>query len=486
MRIESATYKPAILPEHNGNPLIEALPAKMNDEGVLINLGNYPQCTSIERGLEAFERVEYLTRLKDLRQPLPIYIQCFRAIEFALKEGYSSKNPLIATTQNYLHYSDDNRPPVIPSSGAFIPKGSGTTVIGESGVGKTSMLEQILNYFPDVIQHHDYKGFPLNFKQIVWLKVDCPYDSSVRAFCHRLLIELDLKLGVPPTKPASTIPALLTQIESRIKSGFLGILVIDEMQNLNLAKAGGSDRLIGFIHNIVNSLGIPILFCANPPFNELLSETMKTARRAENNGYFEVKLMQNDLLWELFAKSLWELQWTDKETPFTKELSDRLFTLSVGNMDLAVRIYREAQRTVIGTHNERISIDALDYAAMNTIKATAPKVKEIQLKQQLEMLNATKEKSQLNTGKQAEPIKSDKNIIVETNNSLHSIPGDLTSPQHPEFAERLVQLQKAKSLNNLIRDPDLIQRASREIDPELILNDEGILCNNPLKMFSEL
>ncbi|MCL7891042.1 ATP-binding protein, partial [Klebsiella pneumoniae] len=36
------------------------------------------------------------------------------------------------------------------------------------------------------------------------------------------------------------------------------------MQNLNLAKTGGADRLLGFIHNLVNNLGIPILFCANP------------------------------------------------------------------------------------------------------------------------------------------------------------------------------------------------------------------------------
>ncbi|MCL7891044.1 AAA family ATPase, partial [Klebsiella pneumoniae] len=82
--------------------------------------------------------------------------------------------------------------------------------------------------------------------------------------CHKILSELDSKLGFEPTKRAGTIPLLLDQIEARIKSSFLGILVIDEMQNLNLAKTGGADRLLGFIHNLVNNLGIPILFCANP------------------------------------------------------------------------------------------------------------------------------------------------------------------------------------------------------------------------------
>ncbi|MEI4920232.1 ATP-binding protein, partial [Klebsiella pneumoniae] len=110
------------------------------------------------------------------------------------------------------------------------------------------------------------------------------------------------------------------QIEARIKSSFLGILVIDEMQNLNLAKTGGADRLLGFIHNLVNNLGIPILFCANPPFNQLLSRTLKAARRAESNGYFDVVLMENDGVWELFIEELWELQWTNVRTPLTVEL----------------------------------------------------------------------------------------------------------------------------------------------------------------------
>ncbi|HAH3850484.1 TPA: ATP-binding protein, partial [Escherichia coli] len=292
MKLEKAKYRPAILPEHRGNPLIEALPAKHTDEELVDKLSFYPPHSFEETQLAPFERVEYLTRLKDLRQPLPIYLDCFRAVEMAIKEGYSVKNPLSPTTMNYLHYPTDRRPNIEPRTGYFKPKGCGITVIGESGVGKTCMLEQILGCFPDTIEHSQYKNHSIPLRQVVWIKVDCPDDSSVRALCHKILSELDSKLGFEPTKRAGTIPLLLDQIEARIKSSFLGILVIDEMQNLNLAKTGGADRLLGFIHNLVNNLGIPILFCANPPFNQLLSRTLKAARRAESNGYFDVVLME--------------------------------------------------------------------------------------------------------------------------------------------------------------------------------------------------
>lgn len=89
VKIEKAKYQPTILPEHQGNPLIEALPVKHTDEELVSALSFYPPHSFEETQLPSFERVEYLTRLKDLRQPLPIYLECFRAVEMAIKEGYS-------------------------------------------------------------------------------------------------------------------------------------------------------------------------------------------------------------------------------------------------------------------------------------------------------------------------------------------------------------------------------------------------------------
>ena len=40
MRCEDAIYHQAILPEHRGNPLIEALPPKVEDDELVIKLSN--------------------------------------------------------------------------------------------------------------------------------------------------------------------------------------------------------------------------------------------------------------------------------------------------------------------------------------------------------------------------------------------------------------------------------------------------------------
>jgi Cdc6-like AAA superfamily ATPase len=176
-------------------------------------------------------------------------------VERSIKKGYSTKNPLSPTTAQYLHYLVEERPDIEPRTGFFQPKGDGLTLIGDSGVGKTSMIEQVLGYFPEVIEHDCYYGKKLEFqKQVVWIKVDCPEKSSVRDLCEEILCALDLSLDRLKTKPASTIGALVRQLEQAIKSSFLGILVIDEMQNLQFKRTGGENNLLKFLHRLVTFL----------------------------------------------------------------------------------------------------------------------------------------------------------------------------------------------------------------------------------------
>lgn len=485
MKQEVADYQRAILPEHRGNPLIEALPSKLCDEELVDKLSYYPSRSYDETQLDPLERVEYLSRLKTLRQPLPIYLDVFRAVEMAIKEGYSAKNPLSPTTMNYLHYSDKERPVVEPRTGFFKPKGCGITVIGESGVGKTCMLEQVLGCFPDTIEHKYYKKKHLPIHQVVWLKVDCPDDSSVKGLCHRILEELDRKLGIQPTKPAGTIALLISQIEAKIKSNFLGILVIDEMQNLNLAKAGGADRLMGFLHNLVNNLGIPLLFCANPPFNNLLSKSLKAARRAESNGYFDVNMMKDsDIEWDLFVDELWELQWTSVETPLTSALSYKLFELSVGNMDLAVRVFYAAQRELIGSGDERITEAVLEKGASIAIRASKPITEQLKREHSISLLKRKKKPSPSQAASEINNEVPLNKVTTESKGRLVTIPGDLSRVHHPEFAERLTAFQHTEDLHSQIKELDLIQRASEADDPAEVLREEGLLCDNPLKVFS--
>ncbi|HFQ4987364.1 TPA: ATP-binding protein [Vibrio vulnificus] len=464
MRWEQAIYNKAILPEHQGNPLIEALPPKAEDGDVIDKFCYYPELSPhVRSSSDWLEREEYLARIDDLRQPLPKYIECFRAIERAIKSGYSAKNPLTPTTAQYLHYPVNGRPNIEPRTGYFVPKGKGITLIGDSGVGKTSMLEQVLSYFPHVIEHSEYKRKTLGFKyQVVWIKVDCPRNSSVRELCEEILFGLDSAMRHDRTVPGTTIPKLLIQIEQKIKSSFLGLLVIDEMQNLQFKRTGGENNLLKFLHHLVNKLGVPLLFCANPPFDDSLALTLKNARRAESGGtIFMNPLQRHDLDWESFIAELWDLQWTNVETSLSDELNDKIYELSLGNIDMACRIYCEAQRLVIGTGDENITSAVLEYAYPIACSLSSRTNEVIEARQNLILPRRTVKQNTL------------PNILKPR------IIGDYNRPHHPEFEVRLRELHLTDKLLHMIEDPDLIQRGIATGSMPTYLQGVGMLCDEP-------
>jgi ABC-type dipeptide/oligopeptide/nickel transport system ATPase component len=475
MRKEKAKYIKAILPEYQGNPFIEALRPKASQEEVMEAFSYYPELDEeIRKHSDPLVREEYTVRLKSLRQPLPLYFKVFRAIETAIKTGYSAKNPLSPTTAQFLHYPVDEKPDIPPHTGYFEPKGDGITLVGESGVGKSSMLEQVLNYFPNVIEHDNYNGQIMEHRhQIVWLKVDCPNNSSVRDLCEEILATLDQAIGDERTKPEPTIGKLTRQIEQKIKANFLGILVIDEMQRLEFKRTGGENNLLNFLHSLVNKLGVPLFFCANPPFNDTLAKTLKAARRAESGGYFKMKALARDSEgWDCFVHELWELHWTNVTTELSDELNDKLFELSVGNLDMAHRIYRDAQRLVIGSGDERITTAVLEQAHISACGLSSKTEEVRKLREENVLPRRNKKADTPNSSVNRKQEKVDKMII-----------GDITRPQHPEFEHQLRDLLNAVDLPLRITDPDLLRRAIDEENPLKYFKDNNVLCDDPLEQF---
>lgn len=469
MRIERAKYSKPILPEHFGNPLIEALPSKKSWEEVMFDLSNYPDLAEdIANDPNPLVREEYLNRISELRQPLTEYKDCFRAVERALKQNYSAKNPFSPTTAQYMHYDIDKLPEITPKTGRFTPKGDGLTLIGDSGAGKTTMLEQVLSYFPNVILHENYDGRPLPFpQQVVWLKVDCPSNSSVRDLCEEILASLDLILGREKTKPEQYIGSLTRQLEQQIKINNLGILVIDEMQNLQFSRTGGESNLLRFLHRLVNKLGVPLFFIANPPFDKSLIKEMKAARRAESGYHREMKGLDiNSQSWQAFIEQLWQYQWTNSYTELTEELNSHLHKLTCGNIDMAARTFREAQRLLIGSSDERLTGVSLE-AGYSVACGLSKQTEEILSLKQLATLPSGPTRGSQRNKTQSFTGKADKT-------------GDVTKPQHPEFVLQLKALLSDVDLKSKIKDVDKLKRAAQLPNAFSQLVSDGAILTDPL------
>ena len=89
-----ADYMEQVLPEYNGNPLIEALPDIMSAEETLSCLTRTPAYNQGERNLEAKYRIHCLSRLlHDYYQPLAQHLDIENRISVCLRQGYRNRNP---------------------------------------------------------------------------------------------------------------------------------------------------------------------------------------------------------------------------------------------------------------------------------------------------------------------------------------------------------------------------------------------------------
>lgn len=86
--------------------------------------------------------------------------------------------------------------------------------------------------------------------QIVWLKLDCPHDGSIKGLCFQFFEAIDRALGTDYfpryTKSRYTVDVLMVLMTQLVNLYQIGILVIDEIQHLSLAKGGGSEKMLNF------------------------------------------------------------------------------------------------------------------------------------------------------------------------------------------------------------------------------------------------
>jgi hypothetical protein len=468
-----ARYNEAILPEHRGNPLIEALPPLLEDQDILLTLSHFPATDEHIRWSEsALARGHYVDRIKNFRCPQTSYIECYKYLARLIRDGYAARNPLKSSTQQYLHYYGDERPDIEPQDGYFHPSADTMTIVGMSGSGKTTMLEQVLGHFPQVIEHTEYKGaLPGVSNQVIWVKVNCPYNASVRDLCESILTVLDNVLGSDATTPANRNGSLARQIAQKIKSSFLGVLVIDEMQRLKFSRTGGEATLIDFLHEIVDSLGVSLVFCGNHPFEETLSKKLRIARRAESGGYMKISPPGfNTTDWQSFINYLWPLQWTNVETTLTQELNEEIFLLSKGNIAIAQLIYRRAQMMVIGSGNEAINTAVL--------RAALPPL-------------TTHSEEFIDTPFPAPPSKISPEDTQEhfvehiSNNHDHKtspvlIKGDLSRPQHTELSDKTMDILNAfEDKISRIEYSSVFRTLAAEQESFSRLSVYGLLCTDP-------
>jgi hypothetical protein len=381
-----AVYNEQTISIYRGNPLIEPLPPTLSEEEQGIALICLPDYDEEERNLPLHDRIHLTLSLFDVFKPWDIHTDVFSKFERLIRGGLRHRDPL-----SPKHFRDVNsKVEALRRGEPFKEKSrrskvAGFTFLGTPGMGKTSTIEEILLWFPQVICHTHYKGKDFIFKQIVWLKLDCPYDGSIKGLVLSFFEAIDSLLGTDYysryCKDKRAARDMVPDMARIAAIHCIGVLVVDEIQFLSKLKSGGHEEMLDFFVELRNRMQIPVVLVGTPRATSILSGKLHQMRRGAGLG--DVVWEPMDLLdecWDLFVESIWKYQYTTQVSPLTRKLKNALHEESFGIIDFAVKIYMLAQIRAIVSGSEKITVGIIRSVAKDDLNLPGPALKALKAK----------------------------------------------------------------------------------------------------------
>ncbi|WP_246483868.1 ATP-binding protein [Heyndrickxia vini] len=374
IEVSLANYKEQVLADYRGNPLIEALPPILSFEEAFEQLSFLPQFHPDERNLSNHHRYHAILRLTRFFQPIGQTLNLEQRFSRFIRYGYIGRNPrkkehvqvLNELHKKLIHNDDIGLPPDIRATA------SSFTLMGFSGIGKTSAVERIISLYPQVILHKE----PVNCFQIVWLKLNCPYDGSLKSLCMDFFQSIDKLIGTnyfnKYGKPSYSISSMVTRMGQLARLHCIGALIIDEIQHLLSTKGEASEKMMNFFVTLINEIGIPILTIGTMKAKTLLQKDFRQARRSSGQGDMVWQQMKNDDDWEVLITSMWDYQWTRNYTELDRHLLDVIYEESQGIVDIAVKLFILAQTRAIETETEKVTANLIIQVAKEDLKLVQP------------------------------------------------------------------------------------------------------------------
>lgn len=373
-----AVYQTAKLSAYQGNPLIEALPplnSFLNDSSAL--KGSL-RCTVEDIHLNGVERAHCICRvIDDFFQPLSQHIQLHERLSLMIRGGYVGRNP---ETGDWAKHIQNGYERVISGDLKAIKftdvnsTAQSMTLIGCSGNGKTTAMKQLLSLYPQVIYHPDR-----NFEQVVYLKIDCSHDGSLKELCLNFFRAMDRALGTTnyqkqySTSKRPSIETLLAAMAQVANSHAVGVLIIDEIQHLSRSRSGGSEKMLNFFVTLVNTIGLPVILVGTPRAREIFEADMRSARRGSGLGAIFWDPMEEGREWKALTDKLWSLQWLQKrDEVLSDEIRVLWYDLSQGVLDIVVKLFVLCQLRAIATRVERITPKLMQQVYQDELKPVHP------------------------------------------------------------------------------------------------------------------
>lgn len=335
------------------NKIIEYLPKMKSSEELIEALKVLPEY------LESICQQDSVTRLVALSDLYKIYIPSFMSVEIysklylSLIRSLNKKKTKLATIQqneNFKAVSNQEYRGIIGGSDSF-------TIIGNSGIGKSSAISRAIELITENRVIETEKPYS---KIIPCIVVQCPFDSSVKGLLLEILRSVDEVLDSSYYEKAlrsrATTDMLIGSV-SQVALNHIGLLIVDEIQNVVNSKNGKS--LVGALTQLINNSGISICMVGTPESNIFFEQAMQLARRSLGLQYGAMKYDDN---FREFCRTIFGYQYTKNKVKITDSIVHWLYEHSGGITSVVVSLIHDAQEIAILNGSEKLDIDNLTEA----------------------------------------------------------------------------------------------------------------------------
>ena len=334
--------------------LIGKLPEMKSGNDLISELSIIPEYDEAIRLENPTVRLMALSDLYSLYIPSQMSLEIYNKLYLALIRSMQKKYTQMAIRQQY-----ENHKAMQNKSYSGILGGSDSfTIIGTSGIGKSSAISRAISL---ITENRIIEVEKPHTKIIPCLIVQCPFDSSVKGLLLEILRKVDEELETSYYQNAVKSRALTTDTligsVSTIALNHIGLLVVDEIQNVVNSKNGKS--LIGSLTQLINNSGISICMVGTPESTAFFEQAMQLARRSVGLQY---TTMAYDDYFQSFCKVLFQYQYVKQKSEISPVITEWLYEHSAGVVSVVVSLVHDAQEIAILTGKEVLDIETLNEA----------------------------------------------------------------------------------------------------------------------------
>ena len=341
------------------NDLANFLPSMKSGNELIAALSVFPAYDDSIRFQNNAVRLMALSDLYNVYIPSQMSMEIYSKLYLALLRSIQKKQTTISVRQQY-----ENRKAIKGQEYTGIIGGSDSfTIIGTSGIGKSSAISRAISL---ITEHRIVETQNPYAKIIPSVTVQCPFDSSVKGLLLEILRKvdelLDSKYYSNALRARATTDMLVGSV-SQVALNHIGLLIVDEIQNVVNSKNGKS--LIGSLTQLINNSGISICMVGTPECEQFFESAMQLARRSVGLTYSAISY---DDYFKAFCKVLFGYQYVREKTEITDVVTEWLYEHSSGIISIVVSLIHDAQEIAILSGTEKLNLETLNQAYEQRMK----------------------------------------------------------------------------------------------------------------------